>query len=177
MGELHQHPDGLVYIRFGILGVHDLYYVDTPSNLALDCPDCPLPILPEDANERIYTQGKRHAIMGGGNIIDGGPLPWEIGDYLIDHVADILIAQDKRIKAKEKELKNIEEARPKTPEELRNIALTRIFDRYTLAEQLRMHTRAIRLLLKMNKNGKLLSETELAELREIETAWDWIDSQ
>jgi hypothetical protein len=91
--EVHQHPNGLIYIRTdqGIYG-------DTLKNYLADG-GTSLPALPEGATERVYTQGKRHAIMGGGDIIEGGPLPWPLGDQLIADVASLLAAKSTRDEA------------------------------------------------------------------------------
>lgn len=90
MAEVHQHPDGLVYVR-----TDDGVYMDTLENFALDYGQG-LPALPAGADDRIYAQGKRHAIMGGGNVIAGGPVPWDLGDQLINSVSALLAAQDAR---------------------------------------------------------------------------------
>jgi hypothetical protein len=92
MGEVHEHPDGLVYVRTD-MGT----YVDTVENFARDS-GVTLPPMPEGANDHIYTQGKRHAYMGDGNVIAGGPMPWPEGDALIDNYAQLRAFQLSRMK-------------------------------------------------------------------------------
>ena len=98
MCEVHQHPDGLVYIR---LGRDDVHYVDTPINLSIDS-GVTLPELPLWAIERIYTQNKRHTIHGENGLIEGGPMTWDLGDKLIEMLPDLLLKQKRRIEAEEK---------------------------------------------------------------------------
>lgn len=88
--EVHQHPDDVVYVRTD-QGV----YADTPENLAVDF-GAALPSLPEGADDRIYTQGVRHAIMGGGSVVEGGPMPWPLGDQLIASITDLLAKKSLR---------------------------------------------------------------------------------
>lgn len=90
MAEFHQHPDNLIYVR-----TPGASYVDRPENFARDF-GVDLPSLPEGADERIYTQGRRHALMGGGNIIVGGEMPWPFGDAIISGVMEGLTAQQAR---------------------------------------------------------------------------------
>jgi hypothetical protein len=90
MGELHQHPDGNVFVRTDAGN-----YADSAGNFATDA-GVTLPVLPLGADERIYSQDKRHAFMGGGNIIDGGPMPWPLGDQIIANVAAALAAKSAR---------------------------------------------------------------------------------
>src|SRR6187455_338685 len=79
MGEFQQHPDGMIFVR----GEAGKYYADTPENFVADFGGTFLPpALPDGADDHVYTQGKRHAYMGGGNIIAGGPVPWPEGDQL-----------------------------------------------------------------------------------------------
>jgi len=58
-----------------------------------------LPAMPEGADDHIYTQGKRHAFMGDGNIIEGGPMPWPDGDRIIGAIQLGLAAQAARRQA------------------------------------------------------------------------------
>jgi hypothetical protein len=89
--EIHQHPDGLVFVR-----VQEVTYVDTPENLALDFGEA-LPPLPEGADDRIYAPGVRHALMHSERgFVGGGPMPWDVGDRLIAKVADAVVAQHNR---------------------------------------------------------------------------------
>ena len=87
MAELHQHPDNWVYVR-----TPDAIYMDRPEKFEADF-GVTLPPLPDGADERIYTQGRRHAIMGDGNIIAGGDMPWALGDTIIASVGAGLRAQ------------------------------------------------------------------------------------
>src|SRR4051794_17777583 len=91
--EVHQHPDGLVCVRTA-LGT----YIDTPENFAVDF-GATLPAMPEGADDHIYTQGKRHAFMGDGNIVAGGPMPWPDGDRIIAEVGAGLARQAARREA------------------------------------------------------------------------------
>lgn len=93
MGEFHQHPDGLVYVRTA-----NGTYMDTRDNFVADF-GVELHPLPDGADDHIYTQSKRHAFMGGGNVIDGGPMPWPEGDAIIAAVAIGLAAQAARAAA------------------------------------------------------------------------------
>jgi hypothetical protein len=90
MAEFHQHPDNWVYVRTagGI-------YADRPDNFVADF-GVELPPLPDGANERIYTQQRRHALMGDGNVVAGGDLPWPLGDAIIARIAEGLEAQRAR---------------------------------------------------------------------------------
>jgi len=91
--EVHQHPDGFVCVRTP-LGT----YIDTPENFVADF-GATLPAMPQGADDHIYTQGKRHAFMGDGNIIAGGPMPWDVGDTIIANVTAGLANQAARRQA------------------------------------------------------------------------------
>ena len=93
MSDFHQHPDGPIYVR-----TPDGVYADTPENFAADF-GATVPPLPAGADEHIYTQGRRHCFMGGGDVIDGGPMPWTEGDAIIAGVAAALQAQAERVAA------------------------------------------------------------------------------
>ena len=88
--ELQQHPDGFVRVRTP-LGT----YIDTPENFVADFGET-LPAMPQGADDHIYTQGRRHAFMGDGNIIAGGPMPWPDGDRIIGKVRVALEIQAAR---------------------------------------------------------------------------------
>jgi len=90
MGEFHQHPDGLVFVR-----TDSANYADNADNFAIDA-GVTLPELPPGADERVYSQGKRHAVTGGGKIIEGGPMPWPLGDQIIASVSVLLAAKAAR---------------------------------------------------------------------------------
>jgi hypothetical protein len=98
VNEIHQHPDGGVYVRTAA-GT----YFDTRENLMRDFGlqnlGIALPQIAAPADEHIYTQGKRHAFMGRGDVIGGGPLPWPEGDAIIGGIADGLAKQAARIAA------------------------------------------------------------------------------
>jgi hypothetical protein len=85
-----QHPDNLIYVR-----TPQGTYMDTTQNFVADNGSA-LPALPPKATERIYDQGKRHTIMGDGNVIAGGPMPWAYGDKAINDIAKLLTAQEQR---------------------------------------------------------------------------------
>jgi hypothetical protein len=89
--EVHQHPDGFVFVR-----TSEGVYGDTPENFAKDF-SVMLPPLPEGADERIYTSNTRHAIMSQERgVIDGGPIPWPLGDEIIAKIETGLQAQKNR---------------------------------------------------------------------------------
>jgi hypothetical protein len=95
--EFHQHPDDLVYIRTDA-GI----YADTTENFLRDF-GRPLPELPPTAIERIYVQGVRHAISDGANIIEGGPMPWPLGDEIIALVDRLISKQTTRLRSADAE--------------------------------------------------------------------------
>lgn len=87
---VHQNPDGFVIIHSV-----DKEYVDTLANFQADF-GTTIPALPAGANDRVYQPGIRHPIMGGGNVVDGGPVPWPLGDGWITNIAAGLAAQAAR---------------------------------------------------------------------------------
>jgi hypothetical protein len=89
--EVHQHPDGLIFVRSSDGGV----YFDTLDHFQTDY-GVTLPPLSEGADERIYAQGVRHAIIGGGSVLDGGDMPWVLGDQIIANVASGILAKKAR---------------------------------------------------------------------------------
>lgn len=89
--EVHQTPDGIVYVRT-LNGV----YADTVAHLQADF-GVQLPSLPAGADDRIYRPGIRHTLMGDGNLIAAGPLPWLLGDQLISTIQSGLQAQSTRV--------------------------------------------------------------------------------
>jgi hypothetical protein len=94
--EFHQHPDGKIFVRtdYGT-------YSDTPENFEADF-GVTLPTLPPGAIERIYTQGKRHAIHDDeGNVIAGGPMPWDFGDQVISSIETGMTAWTQRQESQE----------------------------------------------------------------------------
>ena len=91
MPEFHQHPDGHIYVRG-----QKSTYGDTPANFSLDF-GMELPALAEGADEQLYSQDRRHCYMAGGDIVAGGPMPWPLGDSIIDQINAALAAQLSRI--------------------------------------------------------------------------------
>jgi hypothetical protein len=93
--ELHQHPTDDIFVRSDS-GI----YKDTPEDFTADCLTVgiteSLPTLPEGAIERIYVQGVRHAVMSSETIIEGGPMPWPLGDTIIAALPELLAAQADR---------------------------------------------------------------------------------
>lgn len=90
MAEFHRNPDGLVIVRTAAA-----IYIDTVDNFAADF-GVELPALPAGVDDHVYTQGRRHAFMGAGDVVDGGPMPWLLGDTIIAAVGDGLAAQAAR---------------------------------------------------------------------------------
>ena len=92
--EVHQHPDGLVFVR-----TPDVTYADTPANVVLDF-GITLPALPAGVDDRIYAPGVRHALMNSDTgVVGGGPMPWDVGDALIANVVQAFAKQKVRIEA------------------------------------------------------------------------------
>lgn len=87
MAEFHRHPDGLVYVRGA-----SAEYVDTPEHFQVDF-GVTLAALPAGANEQVYSQGRRHAFMKDGSVVDGGSMPWSAGDAIIAGLAAGIAAQ------------------------------------------------------------------------------------
>lgn len=94
MKSFEQHPDGRVYIRAG-----DKLYLDTRENFEVDYGDKLAP-LPDGVIERHYVQGVRHALNGeDGSTVAGGERVFALGDFLIEHIDDLLVKQTARRKA------------------------------------------------------------------------------
>jgi hypothetical protein len=89
--QFHQHPDGLIYIRVS----SKQFYMDTPANFVLDFGQ-PIPALPAGANERLYIQGKSHALLNREGLVAGGEMPWKYGDVAIYGLQQILQRQKDR---------------------------------------------------------------------------------
>lgn len=87
---VQQTPDGLVFVRDGTK-----VYGDTTANFNADFGET-APALPAGANDRVYEVGVRHPIMGGGDIIAGGPIPWDVGDRWIANIDAGIAAQAAR---------------------------------------------------------------------------------
>jgi hypothetical protein len=93
MPMLHQHPEGLVFVR-----TEHGHYGETRKNFEADH-GAVLPPLPEGITERIYEPGKRHALVRGTDVVDGGPMPWPEGDAIIAKGKDLLARQQDRADA------------------------------------------------------------------------------
>lgn len=84
MNNVHQHPDGMIYVRVG-----DKTYRDTKQNFEIDF-GIELPPLPDGAIERIYDQGRRHVLQSDDSVIGGDDMPWKLGDQIIADVNSAL---------------------------------------------------------------------------------------
>jgi hypothetical protein len=107
MKSVHQHPDGMVFVR-----VDGATYGDTPDNFLSDFGFL-LPELPEGVNERIYDQGRRHIFAGrtdDGAVIIANAMPWPLGDNAILNIEAGLSAQTTRKVAEEAARKAAEKA-------------------------------------------------------------------
>jgi hypothetical protein len=87
---LNQSPDGTVAVFNG-----QKRYVDTLDNFQADFA-VTLPALPSGGTNRIYEQNRRHPIILAGNVVDGGPMPWTMGDQIIANIDAGLAAQAAR---------------------------------------------------------------------------------
>ena len=105
--EIHHHPDGKIFVR-----TSKGTYSDTLENFAKDNGQS-LPGLPAHARERIYRRGVVHTIQNELTVIDGGPMPWLLGDAIIESFDQLVAKQQAREKA-EAEAK----AASETPEQL-----------------------------------------------------------
>ena len=105
MNTVQQHPDGWIIVRIGKES-----YMDTPANFKTDF-GVDIPPLPDGALERIYDQGKRHVFHGEDGILDGGEMPWPLGDQLIDSLRVGLLKKEAREKlAREEEVARVRQA-------------------------------------------------------------------
>jgi hypothetical protein len=96
--EVHQHPDGHIYVRTP----HGIYQASA-AEFEADVGQ-PFPPLPEGAEERIYTQGVRHAVMATGpGMLHGDVMPWPYGDDLINRIDDLLAKHTERHAARDRE--------------------------------------------------------------------------
>ena len=98
MGEFQQTRDGHIAVRLD----DGTVYFDTLENFVVD--GGPKSELPPGIDERIYTQGRRHALMLDHNVMDGGPMPWPWGDGVITNCATYVAAQKARRDAEIAEL-------------------------------------------------------------------------
>lgn len=127
MRMLHQHPDGLIFVR-----TDEGHYGETPANFQTDYGKN-LPALPPGITERIYEPGKRHALVRGSDVVDGGPLQWPEGDAVLAKAKDLLARKKARdeevLKAAKKKVedeiaelkKQAEEAQQKAVQEFERI--------------------------------------------------------
>jgi hypothetical protein len=109
MKQVHQHPDGMIFVR-----VDGTTYADTAENFAIDFGFL-LPEIPAGMNERIYEQNRRHLFAGRtdtGAVTMGDVMPWPLGDRAILDIEMALSAQAVR----------------KAVEEADKVALTPTFD-------------------------------------------------
>lgn len=89
--EVHQHPDGHLIVRND-----DKVYIDNAENFKDDF-KVELPPMPIGIDERIYHQGVRHALITKNSVVDGGPMPWPVGDNLFNKINAALNKQKKRV--------------------------------------------------------------------------------
>lgn len=90
MPMLHQHPEGLIFVR-----THAGTYGDTRDNFRADYGH-DLPALPKGITERIYEPGVRHALVANNSVVDGGPMPWSEGDAVLARFADLIAKKTAR---------------------------------------------------------------------------------
>lgn len=88
---VHQHPDGWIIVREN--GVNR--YLDTLENFQDDF-GLAMPELPEGADERIYEEGKRHAIHNRDGLVAGGERLWQFGETVIANLGNGVTAQQGR---------------------------------------------------------------------------------
>lgn len=91
MQQLHQHPNGMIYVRTDA-GT----YGDTATNFRKDYGKAP-PKLPGEITERIYEPNRRHALKVGSNVVSGGPTSWKVGDDIIAALDDLVAAKMARL--------------------------------------------------------------------------------
>jgi hypothetical protein len=89
--EVHQHPDGHLIVRND-----DKVYIDNAENFKDDF-KVELPPMPIGIDERLYHQGVRHALYAKNSVVDGGPMPWPVGDNLFNKINAALQKQKKRL--------------------------------------------------------------------------------
>jgi hypothetical protein len=104
--EVHHHPDGWIYVR-----TQHGTYVDTPLNFSHDWKGEAFPHLPQRATERLYRQGVFHCVKDAENVIEGGPMPWPLGDKIIAAFDQLVSNQKVRTDAEAK-------ANAKSPEQM-----------------------------------------------------------
>ncbi|MBI1207516.1 MAG: hypothetical protein GC191_09550 [Azospirillum sp.] len=89
MLELHQHPDGILFLRTDA-GT----YRATPAEFAADALSLPGPptlaALPPGYIERLYRPSGRHILVDTLNQVTTQPSPWPAGDALLARAADLI---------------------------------------------------------------------------------------
>ena len=103
---VHHHVEGKVFVRTP----HGTYS-DTEANFGRDWDGEALPFLPDGAVERIYEIGVRHCIQNDQTVLEGGPMPWPLGDKIIAGFDRLIERKTVRLNAEAK-------ASAKTDEEL-----------------------------------------------------------
>ena len=93
-----EHPEGFVCVTSD-----EATYAEKREQFEIDCKDR-LPPLPPGATERIYEPGVRHAIIRGHDVIDGGEMPWPLGDKIIGQARPLAQLMEMRRQEREKEL-------------------------------------------------------------------------
>jgi hypothetical protein len=91
MSMVQQNADGVIVRNTTLNKV----YRDTLANFALDFA-VTAPTLPTGATDRIYDAGVRHSITDGHTVIQGGPMPWSVGDSAIANINTGLANQTAR---------------------------------------------------------------------------------
>jgi hypothetical protein len=71
----------------------------TPNQLATDLGVQAVPMMPAGFDQRVYEQGKCHALKVGTDTLDGGPMPWVEGDALLKEVPKLLELRAQRQQA------------------------------------------------------------------------------
>ena len=85
--QLHQHPDGRIFIR-DPSGGYDATLADFASDNA-----AAFPTLPPGMAERIYEPSQRHVLADAKGNAQPQPMPWPPGDAIIAKLADLRIAR------------------------------------------------------------------------------------
>jgi hypothetical protein len=114
--QIHQHPDGTISVRVG-----NQVYSDTVQNFKKDFGGN-FPQLPLGIDERLYEQGVRHPLSSQNSVVDGGPMPWGVGDTVLGNLNDALDKKEQRLDKEVKRLKkqvddDAEEERKKVKED------------------------------------------------------------
>lgn len=89
MKHIHQHPDGVIYLRTD-RGI----YMATPTEFEQDY-GSPFPALPDGFTERYYRPGEKHNVQNARGV-EGQPMPWSEGDAILAAIDDLLAKQTAR---------------------------------------------------------------------------------